>query len=625
MELQSIPPTAEIDASVILANIAQANTAYQLSKDSAARAAAYAYIVWRDTMADGASQEARNWFIEQVRTRNDEIRAHNEDEETLRQRVDAFKKGKLHELNRDDLALQESEDASELVLIIRERNRLKKLGELSTRAWEARKKILIEAREGSSEFTVITKFVFQFHLASDSDVSSRYAQVLAWIHGKFAGKTIEDVSDIVDTIQAEGGFERVLHEQRNKPVSKIKVEDDIDGAERKAMAEHILAKMTSALKQAPTKATIDVAARHGDDGLVVLVGRPNGSQIEIIEEMALDKKARDEVIAAYEDEQAMPMQPATEFIGRVLSLGQLISVDEETGKTEFDLAAGEPVKIERTLTLLPSDQADFVLVASARHADACAIVKAFPRHEGVKLGKVAAPVFLPGSKVALLSKMTGERQGRRVFQFAGEANGAGLVWTVDNTALDPLNKASKSRRKFVWADLANELVTPLDVVGCNPLFCGVVSMEHLKLEYKAKFGSEGTYSKAKKKPEKIDLTFHGVTVIKTAEGKFDVEKIRGAKPTGKASLTFRLSDLQAFHTVLTQQKTTEFVFAADTGGLLVAYFSDELADYEVYLPTATADGKRLQNRRIEPMRLGIVAQEAQDAQDAQDAEEELVA
>ncbi len=619
MKLQSILQTTQIDASVILANIAGANTAYQLSKDSAARAAAYAYLVWRDTMADTACEEARAWLIEQVRTRNDDIRAHNEEEETLRKRAEALKKGKLHELNRDDLALQESEDASDLALIIRERNRLKKLGELPPKGWEARKKILIEARDGASEFTVIVKFVFQFHHISDSDVSSRYAKVLDWIHGKFVGKTISDVSDIVDAIQAQGGFERVLHEQRNKPVAKVKIEDDLDGTERKAMADAIVAKMTAALKVAPAKATIDVAAQHGDQGLVILVGRPNGSQIEIIEELVVDEKARNEAILAYDDEQALPMQPATEFIGRVLALGELIRVDEETGKTEFDLVAGEPVKIERTLTLLPSEDADFVLVASARHADACLVVKAVPRHEGVKLGKVAAPVFLPGAKVALLSKMTGDRLGRRLFQFAGEANGTSVVWTAFNTALDPLKKASKSRRKFAWGDLANELVKPLDVVGHNPLFCGVISMEQLQLQNKAKFGSEGTFGKAKKKPEKIDLTFHGVTVIKTAEGKFDLEQIRVAKPTGKASLSFRLSDLQAFYAVLSQQKSTDFVFAADTGGLLVAYFSDELADYEVYLPMATADGKRLQNRRIEPMRFGIAAEETEDAQEAEEA------
>ncbi len=232
MDLETIQQSTQIDASVILANIAQANTAYQLSKESAARAAAYAYLVWRDTMADAASQEARNWLIEQVRTRNDAIDQHNVEEETLRKRVEAYKNGKLRELNRDDLALQESEDASELALIIRERNRLTKLGELAPKAWEARKKILIEARDGSSEFTVIVKFVFQFHHVSDSDVSSRYAKVLEWIHGKFAGKTISDVTDIIGVIQAEGGFERVLHQQRNKPLPKVKIEDVLDGTER---------------------------------------------------------------------------------------------------------------------------------------------------------------------------------------------------------------------------------------------------------------------------------------------------------------------------------------------------------------------------------------------------------
>ena len=563
---------------------------------------AHAYLVWRDTMSPSASEEAYKWLVDQVRQRNDEIRAHNEDEENLRKRAEAYKKGKLHELNRDDLALQVSKNLAEMDLISKERDRLTKCGDFASKDWDARKKTLIEAREGSSQFTVITKFVFHFHYPADSSVSSRYAQVLDWVHSRFADKAVNDVSEIVEEIQSAGGFERALHEQRGKPVTKVKIADDLDGSERKAMSEYATGKIKEALKSAPVRATIDIAAQYERDGLVVLVGRPNDSQIEIVEELRVDDKVRREVIAAYDDNRTLPTQPASEFISRVLSLGQLISTDEETDKTEFDLKAGQPVKIERTLSLLPCAKAGFEIVVSALHADACVVVKAVPHTEHVNLGKVNSPVMLRGEKTALLSKMLGNLQDRRLFQFSGEAKGASVVWTAVNTALDPFKNASKACRKFNWVDLAGQVEMPLNVVGFNPSLCRVCSMDEIKAHYKEKYISEEAGAKGKKKTEKVDAAFHGVPVARTANGDLDLDKLRAAQPKQRVSLSFRLADIKAFFQALTQQKATEFVLSADPGGLLCAQFTDDLATYEVFLPTVSADGKRLQNRRIEPMR-----------------------
>jgi hypothetical protein len=207
-------------ATSVMANITEAKAHYRNSKDSAGKAAAYAYLVWRDCLSNQMSRESNAWLVEQVVAGNDKIGLWNNEEETLRKRVEAFKKKRLAEVNKDDLALQTSEVPEDMALIKKEQDRLKSFFEFKVKDWEARKKVPIEGRGAWMEFAVVVKFVFEFDDPADSSVASRYTQVLAWLADKLKGKTVHDVSEIVAEIDAVGGFERALHDQRGKPVQK---------------------------------------------------------------------------------------------------------------------------------------------------------------------------------------------------------------------------------------------------------------------------------------------------------------------------------------------------------------------------------------------------------------------
>lgn len=582
---------------VITGHIDMAQKAYRLSRDSAARAAAHAYLVWRATLADGAPAEAYEWLKDQMMIRNEQIEAHNDAEKRLRERATAFGKGKLAELDRDDLALQESEDPNQMALVIAEKNRLKKAVNYTAKEWADRQMTPISTRENASQFVPLVKFVFEFHHLRDSSVTSRYAQMLEWIHTRFKDKAVSDAEIIVEAIQEMGGFDRTLEAQRGKVTPTVKVEDDLGGAERKLMEKYTIEKIVSAFKSASPQATVDLAAQHAQDGFVFLIGRSTGEKIEIIKELEIDEKSRKGLIAVQDAQDVLPTQAASEFIGRVVNLGELVTLEDNADKTEFDLKAGEPVKAERVMTLVPDKKSGFGIVISARRADASVVVKAYPKAEVINLGKIAAPVFIQGSKFGLLSKLVSKASDRRLFTFSqGNTNGA-ISWKAVNVAVDP-TVSTKASRSFVWLDLATEMEKPLDVAGFRPTAEDSFSMERIK-GHATEIAGKTSADSSKTIPETVGLLLNG-SKADNYEGKT------------KKSFTMRVKDLGSLFNALLSQMTDEVTMRGDTGGIVMAAFEDELARYEIYVPTAAADGKRLQNRRIEPMDFDVAVEKKSD-------------
>ena len=584
-------------SSVITGHIDMAQKAYRLSRDSAARAAAHAYLVWRATLADDAPAEAYQWLKDQMMIRNEQIEAHNDAEKRLRERATAFGKGKLAELDAGDFALQESEDPTEMARIIADKNRLKKAVNFTAKEWADRQMTPISTRENASQFVPLVKFVFEFHHPRDSSVTSRYAQMLEWIHTRFKEKTVSDAESIVEAIQEMGGFDRTLEAQRGKVTSTVKVDDDLGGAERKLMVDYTIEKIVSAFNSASPQATVDLAAQHAQDGFVFLIGRSTGEKIEIVKELKIDEKVSKDVLAKQDAQDVLPTQAASEFIGRVVNLGELVTLEDTADKTEFDLKAGEPVKAERVMTLVPDEKAGFGIVISARRADASVVVKAYPKAEAINLGKIAAPVFMQGSKVGLLSKLVSKASDRRLFTFSrGDTNGA-ISWKAVNIAVDPM-KMSKASRSFIWSDLATEMEKPLDVVDFRPTAEESFSMERIK-SHATEIAGKTSADSGKTIPETVGLHLNG-SKADNDEGKT------------KKSFTMRVKDLASLFNALLSQMTEEVTMRGDTGGLVMAAFEDELARYEIYVPTASADRKRLQNRRIEPMDFDVAVEKKSD-------------
>jgi len=611
--------TVASNSTAILGHIDQAKTAYRLSKESAARAATYCYLVWRDTLGPSATVDAYEWFKAQVEKRNDAVKAHNQAEYVLRYRAKSFLNNKLRAYDRNDLALQESEDADEMAMIIKERDRLKELGKFSEKAWSLRQQVPILAREGASQFVLIVKFVLELHHPQESSVVSRYARVVEWIHANFKDKAINSAEEVIDAIQSAGGFDRTIEAQRGVSEKPVKVDDSISASERKDMAEFAIGKFKELLKAAKPQATIELAPKHAQDDIVVLVGRVNGSTIDVIDELLVEEKIQRTILATQNIDQVVSTQKASEFVGRVMELGKLITLDEPLEKTELDLKAGEPVNMQRVISLVPHVKADFEMIVSARFADASLIVKAVPKLDELGLGKVNSPVFLEAGNTSLLAKLVDKPCDRRLFEFCGAEDKSNLEWTARNIAIDPL-KSTKSKRTFVWKDVNAEVQTPLDVVGFRPTVKFVQSMQGVLNESNRLQNKANKMSKMGKF-EASAYVFSGEKVTKARVKGSGAEAQTTGLEKSQVTLNLRVHDLAALFAALAVQKSESFTWFADTGGLLAASFEDELAHYTVYLPTVTADGKRLQNRRTEPMNFDRVA----DANEANSEAQSIVA
>ncbi len=67
-------------------------------------------------------------------------------------------------------------------------------------------------------------------------------------------------------------------------------------------------------------------------------------------------------------------------------------------------------------------------------------------------------------------------------------------------------------------------------------------------------------------------------------------------------MPFRPRDMHDLFAILVEQHGSQYTLTGDDGGLLEISWSDKMADYWVFLPTSSSDG-RLQTRRVAPMRL----------------------
>lgn len=189
------------------------------SKKAPALIAGSAYLLWLYTDAPGAGQLGRTWLQTRIDKSNVDIDAHNKQEEKLRQRVRARAAGTL---KKNDLIFRRGANESQKKAVRDEKQMLTMLARLDDKQWSARKLDRIEARNNTPPYTRILKFLFRTD--AQPHVVSRYATVLGWLHDEFAGKKLDDAADAAAAIALVGGFEAVLHAQRNKskaPTSSV--------------------------------------------------------------------------------------------------------------------------------------------------------------------------------------------------------------------------------------------------------------------------------------------------------------------------------------------------------------------------------------------------------------------
>lgn len=340
-----------------------------------------------------------------------------------------------------------------------------------------------------------------------------------------------------------------------------------------------------------------------------MVAKYEGGKAHVVAELEAGEGEFKRIISRYEDPALLPVAQSTEFIGRLLTLGELVSEGENsTGDSKNDENAE---KTQRILLLHKGKNGKSEFVMSARFADAAVIVKAQPNSE-IALGSPDAPIYMKPQMRRDLEKKTGTYERRRLIDMTfdmspkradGKPAEAAMSWLACNSALKEKGRAS-AVRQFYWYNLDALDKKPLDIDHFDPRAFFSLSGDHLRALYKDSLRPWEESTAPGKASKLVTLKCDAEAVYLTIKGEETVSST-SLKMTGSTlAASFRPRDIANLFSILAKQHGAEFAFAMDEAGLLEVRWEDALSSYQVYLPTATNDA-RLQSRRVAPMRIDL--------------------
>lgn len=575
--------------------IANARSSFKSYKLSASSAAANAYLLWRDTMAFGAPREGKDWMMGEIAKRNEEIKNHNEDLKKDRKYAEDYMNGKL---SADEWINQPGKNKEEKDEIAAERKRLTALAKRDAKEWDRLKLVPIEKREGASQFTEIVKCVFEFDKSAHASLVNRFCLALEWVHDAFGGKVVETIDEIVDRIEEGGGFEIIVEDQR-----LIRNKDDVLSEDREIIAERNYADTKAALKGSSPLASVNLEARYEQDGLVLMVARYEGGQAHVVAELPAGEGEFKRLISRYEDPALLPVADTTEFIARVMELGGLVSDGE--GSSE------DNAKTER-LILTNMKDGKPELIVSASKADAAAIVKVQPR-ESIDLGITEDRLYLKSVWRKELEKKVSSYERRRLIDFSYDLQPkqkdgktpaeAPMAWIACNGALKDAGRSS-ANQQFYWYPIAKLESRPLEPSYFEPTVRFYLKAEEVRAIYRGPLKAWEESKDSAKTSKAVTLKNEGeslhVTIQDGGSVTVGVDKAEGQTTV----VRFRPRELANLFSMLSRQHGSDYRFEIDDTGLLMVAWADQFAAYQVYLPTATKDG-RMESRRVAPMRIAL--------------------
>lgn len=590
------PAALDLDELKLIIDGAQSNL--RATKDSAKKAAAHVYMVWLKT----SSGLAKNWLDKEISERNEKIDGDNVALKTLLERSDKFMKGEI--TDPEDRVNKKYTKDVDLKIQAEEIAQLKAHAAILPKDRPALYQMRCEAREGTSKFTKIIKFVFEITSKRELDCVNRYAHALEWIEKKFEGLPPKDVDEISDAIEKFGGFEAVVQHQRLLPP-----EQDENGKDREAISEFILEQQKQALKIAQSVGDVSLQSEAKLGEPVLLLGRYMGGKVEIVGEAGMSEADVNRAISNYGGIGALSIEPEVQFVGRMLDLAEIVEEGQEGLGTHDGTAAGTKVKSQRAISLLVDEESP-KFVVSARHAEVGLVVHATPKDHS-KLVASNENLQLIERQLRRLSDVLSNEARRKLISLtvtanpvtpSGKPSNSPMAWNAVNVAL-----ISKGRRaegegdQIMWSSMSNVKEQALDIDGFRPNTSFPIHMADIEAVYVGTVKA-WTDTRDGKKGQKImrwdvnpkKVTFSTPdTVEQSIPASIDI--------AGSLSVTFRIKDMIALFKALRAQKTDIFECAIDNGGLMSLSWQDDVGSYAIHVPLVGKD-KKLQSRRVAPMR-----------------------
>lgn len=598
MATSNVTSPAALDVNELTLLIDGANASLRATKDSAKKAAAYVYMLHLRT----SSGLAKKWLADKIVDRNKDIDQKNADLKKLSERAKKYMDGKI--THAEDLVNLKPKDAAEKKLQDEEIAKLKAHATLSDKERSAMKLMRVEAREGTSPFTEIIKYVFDITSKRELDAVNRYAHALEWIKTRFTDNDPADIDEICAAIDSFGGFEAVVQHQRLLPVELTETEED-----RVAISKFILSQQKEGLKSVHALGDVLLQSEKKMGAPILLLGRYMGGKVEIVGEANMTDADIDRAVNNFANVGSFPVEPETEFVGRVLDLGQIVEEGQEGTDTYDGTAAGTKVKSQRVLSLLAGQEKP-KFVVSARDAETGIIVHAFP-NESEKLVAANQNVTLTSKQLRTVSEMLSNEAKRRLISLSavadpktasGKASESPMAWKAVNVALLSAKRQSEEDgQRIMWTSMANVRERALDVDGFRPNAKFSLSKSEIEAMYTSllKPWIDSKDGKKNQKPMRCAVSPQDVTFSMPDANEYKASV--AVNVAGAMTVSFRIKDVLALAKKLKDQKVDSFEFSIDDGGLMAANWSDDVGAYAVHVPTVGKDGK-LQSRRVSPMR-----------------------
>jgi hypothetical protein len=464
-----------------------------------------------------------------------------------------------------------------------------------------------EGRDGTSEFTAMVKLIFKFDKPSHASQVNKYCNALEWAHREFAdGKVDLGIhGDIRDRIVAAGGVTRVSELHRKRQIEETSNATSVQ--DEKEIKKAVIETGRSSLKALPIAATIAKGSAVSHDGLFLLLGRQNGADIEVVEVANAEADDIDRLVRQRRGVNKTDVDEGLELIGRVLDIGKIV----KEGKSTITLNSGSSqgghgTDINRNLTLRATDAGQPELIVSANRTTASIVVRAVSKNGA--LATPPATVYLKTEDRKEFEKMFSDWQRRRLYDLkftkspmtqAGTAAKSPLMTEAISKVLKDENEKPRST-SFYWPELDKLTQKPLDLAASfQSNFSAEVSVLQLEHLFEAFLVEWGNMSQEKKRKDQVlEMRLDGVKLELSSNEAKEVEIDVDTGNTGTFILPFKVSDLYAVFDQLRKQPTETFTFVGDDTGMLKIVWEDELANYDVCLPTVM-DGGQLNPKHLD--------------------------
>ena len=232
---------SQVDDKHILKRLDDAHDCFNRSKQGAAKAAAYLWLVLDETRTDLGTK----WLKDRIAEREKDIAEYNDDLLKLKERVGKHAKGQLKAEDYDDET---------------DKSKLEALVSRTKEEWAALRKLPINPRVGANQYTALARYGLQIENQSDAPLASRYALAVQWVEEQ--EKRFEDPDEIVATISEAGGFEAVVEAQRKKNAGKATPTND-DAEDRRITADALAKDAVDAVETAAADRQFRVPERQG--------------------------------------------------------------------------------------------------------------------------------------------------------------------------------------------------------------------------------------------------------------------------------------------------------------------------------------------------------------------------